>query len=91
MTYLVDTALPPIEIELKNLFFQGLKLVVCDPSTNEIKDGAYVVVRVYKSEESENSFVRVPLVGNEKYYQIKSLLFEAISKAIERKNKKGKK
>lgn len=82
--------LPSIEAELRNIFFQSLALSICAPSTQEIKDGAYAVVRVYKDVALDHAFVRVLLTGEEANYQIKSLLFEAISKAVGNKNMKGK-
>lgn len=89
MAMLTLDVLPPIEAELRNLFLQSLALSVCAPNTQEIKDGAYAVVRVYKDIALDHAFVRVLLTGEEANYKIKSLLFEAISKAIE--SKKGRK
>lgn len=85
LAWLNLTALKPLSYELSQYCVNGLKLQAYAPDIDELKDGAYVVIRAYTEGAKKRLIFRLYLQGDEDEAALRTLVFNAYIRAKKRK------
>lgn len=78
-------ALPPLERELQRLCSSNLRLEAHAPNLNEMKEGAYAILRIYYKSNVKHALARLNLTGEETQEELRTIIFNNYARAAKKK------